>query len=402
MKGFFEMSAWQGIRQPLSLIPECGKCKLDLGCLSPRMPVSGAGRRKILIVAEAPGSTEDERNKQLVGESGYQLVRILHKLGVNMRKDCWLTNAIICRPPKNRDPNKNEIDYCRPNLTNTIERLKPDMIIPMGKFACQSLMALAWKDGEVEDMASWAGWKIPCQKLNTWICPTWHPSFLLRTKEPAVEMTITRHLREALEITGKPYPDGPPDYKKQIRVEMDPAKAAASIKTMMAFGRPMAIDIETSTLKPDGPFAEILCCAVSDGRTAIAFPWIGEVLDAVKIFLLSRVPKIVANLRFESRWFLKFLKVFPRHWQNDTLLMAHILNCIHGICSLKFQSFVLFGIPDYDSHIEPYKKSKKGSNGLNRMKELEPAVMMEYCAYDALFEAMVSKRQLSDFAGGVT
>lgn len=397
MKGFFSESIWNSQKQPLALLPECGRCGLYKTCITPFMPVSGKGRKRVLIIAEAPGENEDERGIQLIGNSGMKLVQLLHRIGVNMRKDCWLTNALICRPPKNAEPNNKQIDFCRPNLARTIEDLQPDVIIPLGKTAIRSLMTLAWKSGEVDDVASWAGWVIPCQQLNAWICPTYHPSFLLQSDiQATAEMFVTRHLKAAFALEGKPYPNGIPDYKPQCRIIYNDEEAAHEIRMMAIFNQPMAIDIETTTLKPDGPHAEILCCSVSDGKDSICYPWRGEAIEQTKRFLLSNVPKVVANLRFESRWFMKFLRVFPRQWLHDTLLGAHVLKCTHGITSLKFQAFVLFGIPDYDRLVEPYKKSKGGSNSPNRMKELAKldfGTMGLYCALDSLFEVMVAKRQ---------
>lgn len=394
-KGFFEPSVWQGQRQPLALVPECGSCGLDRGCLSPRMPVSGKGRRKVLIVAEAPDQNEDERGLQLIGNAGIALVQLLHKIGINMRKDCWITNAVICRPPQSRDPSKDEVAFCRPNLTNTIRELQPDVIIPLGHRAIQSVIPLAWKDGEVDDVARWAGWNIPSQKLNTWICPSYPPSVLLKSKEPVAHLVMTKHLTKAFALKGKPWPEGPPNYKQNINVVMNPHEAADYIAKMMSFGKPLAVDIETTTLKPDGPHAEILCCAVSDELGGIAYPWLEPAISMTKSLLLSDLPKDVANLRFEGRWFKRFLKVWTRNWRCDTLLSTHLLNCTHGICSAKFQAFVLFGVDDYDSHIEPFKKSKD-SNTPNRMKELEPRVMMEYCAYDALHESRIANKQMPE------
>ena len=62
------------------------------------MPVSGEGRKGVLIVAEAPGYNEDQQGVQLVGNAGQELTRLLFNIGVRMRRDCWLTNSVICRP----------------------------------------------------------------------------------------------------------------------------------------------------------------------------------------------------------------------------------------------------------------------------------------------------------------
>jgi uracil-DNA glycosylase family 4 len=399
--GFFSASTWQLQQAPLSLVPECGKCGLYKQCKTPYMKPTGAGRRKVLIVAEAPGETEDERGYQLCGNSGLKLVEVLHRIGVNMRKDCWLTNAMICRPTKweggrivNRNPTAQEVAYCRPNLTKTIEQLQPEIIIPLGKPAVQSIMPLIWKDGEVDDIGTWVRWQIPSVKLNSWVCPTYHPSYLLHEKNAAAELWVTKHLRAAFSLSGRPWPT-PPSWEDQIDVEMNVAAGAAKIRKLMATGKPLAFDYETTCLKPDGPHAEILCVSVSDGITSVAVPWHGPVLDAIRDLAVSDIPKVVANLRMEDRWTRKFLKVPVRNWMGgrDIVVGAHHKDCRHGICSLKFQAFVLLGTPDYDSHLAAYKESKD-SNSPNRLKEVEPRVLLKYCALDSLFEVLVAERQM--------
>lgn len=403
-QGFFSESVWLRNKEPLSLVPLCGKCGLDKQCNSPKMPVSGAGRRRILIVAEAPGENEDDKGIQLVGNAGNELIRILHKIGINMRKDCWLTNALICRPKdadgKNRKPTNHEIDYCRPNLARTIQEYQPDIIVPLGEPAVRSLIPLAWKEGEVDDITTWVGWQIPCHKLNTWICPTYHPSFLLRGDDdsrdpnPVKELLVTKHLRAMETLSGKPYPEGPPDYKSKVSICHDVDRAAATVATMMAFGRPLAFDYETTMLKPDSDAAAILCCSVSDGNTSVAFPWRGSVIEQMKIFFRSSVPKIAANIRFEDRWTRKKVGVIVRNWFWDTVLGAHWMDPRGGICSLKFQGFVQLGVEDYDSHIDPMKKGKGGGgNALNRMKEVDINDMLLYCGLDSLYEWIIAHKQ---------
>lgn len=95
MKGFFSKSELPQVK-PDSLVPKCGACGLLKGCHSPKMEPSGEGRRKILIVGEAPGETEDLKGLQFVGTSGKLLERALAKFEVDMRKDCWITNALAC------------------------------------------------------------------------------------------------------------------------------------------------------------------------------------------------------------------------------------------------------------------------------------------------------------------
>ncbi len=52
--GFFSTAELHKPKPPPA-VAQCGKCKLFQQCLSPKMPISGKGEKKILIVGEAPG-----------------------------------------------------------------------------------------------------------------------------------------------------------------------------------------------------------------------------------------------------------------------------------------------------------------------------------------------------------
>src|ERR1022692_2317444 len=99
--GFFNKTGVTSSKKPLALVPQCGSCGLYQTCLSPKMPVSGGGRRGILVVGESPGETEDRENTQFVGKTGNYLRSVLRDLDVNLDEDCWKTNSLICRPPGN-------------------------------------------------------------------------------------------------------------------------------------------------------------------------------------------------------------------------------------------------------------------------------------------------------------
>lgn len=398
MKGFFSKSEWAKQKVPLSLIPECGKCGIWESCKSPKMPVNGKGRKKVLIIGEAPGENEDNKGIPFCGEAGMLLMQMLANIGISMRTDCWITNALICRPHTentNRTPTALEVGYCRANLAKTLFALKPDVIIPLGKWAVTSLLPLVWKGkNESTEMGRWAGWTIPCERLNAWVCPTYHPSYLKRTKSPGLELITRRHLEAAFKLVGTRPWDEKNDWPSLIR-PVKPDDVPDYIGRFVKQGNPIAFDYETNMLKPDSPKAEILCCSVSDGVTTIAYPWSSDAIPATSWLLKSTVPKIAANLRFEERWTRRMLKHGVNNWLWDTLLGAHWLNCKHGICGLKFQAFVLLGTDDYDSHLDSLKESKN-SNTPNRLKEVELDTLLLYCGLDSLFEVLVANKQMEN------
>lgn len=398
MRGFFHGSRLYS-KQPPSSIMKCGACGLYKTCNSPKMPYSGKGQKRILIVAEAPGADEDERGIQLVGKAGQELQKHLRAVGVDMRRDCWLENAVICRPPKNRTPKTEEIDYCRPHLVETIEKLQPEVIVPLGAVAVQSVIRSFWKE-DVGPITKWVGWKIPCQRLNAWICPTYHPSFLLRSmrKEfgrdghPVLNRMFREHLKEASQLEGRPF-ESLPDYRKQIRIEVDVSRAASFLRRVLKEGGRIAFDYEATALKPED--GEIVCCSVCwEGKKTIAFPWQGEVIGVMGELLRSRLPKIGWNIKFEDRWTRKEFGHPVRNWIWDGMVATHAIDNRRGICSAKFQAFVNLGMDSYNDHIEKFLRAKKGARVNEILEEVELSDLLYYCGLDSLLEFQIAMKQM--------
>ncbi len=391
MKGFF--SSTPTLRQTLPLVAQCHLCKLDKECLSPKMGVNGKGERKILIVGEAPGENEDKRNLPFIGKTGKLLSETLAKFDVKMRRDCWIINSARCRPPKNALPEKS-IDFCRPNVINDIKELNPEVIILLGGAAVKSVLGWLFKP-EPGGITKWAGWRIPCQKINTWICPAWHPSYVSRGEknEQVIKLLWEKHLEEAVNLSGRPWKKVP-DWESQARIEMDVRKVPGWIDRLMESGKPLAWDIETDRLNPDHPDARIVCCSVSDGNVSVSYPWHGEAIEATKRFIVSNVPKFGFSIKYETKWARKLLKVTPRNWKWCGQLAAHVLDNRPGICSLEFQEFAVLGFPEHKSKIKPYLEGD-GSNDKNRIDELSlERQLLKYNSLDSLIEWKLADKQM--------
>lgn len=398
--GFFPESILLTSKLPPALVARCDKCRLYEQCLSPKMPVYGRGQRRILVLGEAPAQNEDQEGIPFIGNAGKFLREAFCRYGYDLERDCWVTNAVICCPHgvdgEWRNPTDTEIDYCRPNVLNAIERLNPHMVIPLGNAAIQSLLGAVWKS-DVGSITRWVGWQIPYQKGNYWICPNYHPSFCLRQKDKVTDLWFHRHLEASLTKEGRPW-EKVPDYRKQVMVVYDPKAAAYDIRQFIKQGKPVAVDIEADRLKPDGATTDIVCCAVSDGTASVAYPWHGEAIKATRELLKSGVPVIASNCKYESRFFIKFFGEQVKNWYWDTVLAAHTLDNRSGICGLKFQSFVLLGFESYSEHIEPFLKAD-GGNTSNRIREVELAQLLLYCGLDSLLEVMVARIQHKKLKG---
>jgi len=105
-----------------------------------RKLVFGAGNANadIMFVGEAPGAQEDETGLPFVGRAGQLLAKLLGEIGLE-RKDVFINNTLMCRPPGNRDPLPEEIEECKPYLLKRIELVEPKVICTLGNYATKLL-----------------------------------------------------------------------------------------------------------------------------------------------------------------------------------------------------------------------------------------------------------------------
>lgn len=388
MKGFFSSSKVQK-EKPVGLVAKCGACGLYKTCKSPKMGAYGDGAKGILVVGEAPGKTEDEEGRPFVGKAGSFLRGVLAEIDVDLDRDAWTTNALICRPPKNATPDLNQISYCRPNLLNVIRFYDPTVIVTLGRSALISVLSSYWKD-DVGPMDRWVGWRIPLE--NTWICPTYHPAFLLRMKNPLMDRLFTKDLTMAFGLSVRP----PKPKEPKIEILYDEKEICREVQGADDAGGWVAVDYETNCLKPEWPEARIVSCSISNGYRTISYPWIGEAVKATGRFLKSkRTKKISSNLKMEERWTLKTFGHGVTNWGWDTMLATHCLDNRPGICSLKFQSFVRLGVPTYNENIEPYLSSVRGSP-YNRIREIDMKDLLLYGGMDSFLEYRLAMKQRKD------
>lgn len=401
IQGFFKQNEIAETPK-LPTIPQCEACGLYKTCKSPKMEVTGSGRKEILIVAEAPGREEDRKGIQLVGNSGQELMKRLRKIGIDMRKDCWLTNAVICRPPENRTPTKEELTYCSPNLRETIEKLKPAVILTLGIPALKSMLLNIWDFNDSDTMTKWAGWRIPMREPNAWLCPTWHPAYFIRDekekKTKVASMFFNEHLEAACDLTDPPW-SRIPKYEDQVQTILSEEEAVKKIKWMTKRVKPIAFDYETNMLKPDSLDSRIWSCSICwNGERTIAYPWTNKTSEATKKLLLADHPKIGANIPFEQRWSrAEWGHGFRvRNWLIDVVNCQHVLDCRKGIISVKFQALVRLGQPQYNKSVEHYLRSEGGGNSKNRIDEIEIEDLLLYNGVDSIVEYLIALQQLNE------
>ena len=98
------------------------------------VPGVGPASAAIVIVGEAPGAKEDAAGVPFVGAAGKLLDTLLAEAGIP-RDAVFITNVVKARPPKNRDPKKDEVAHHWPWLERQLAIIEPQLLVPLGRHA---------------------------------------------------------------------------------------------------------------------------------------------------------------------------------------------------------------------------------------------------------------------------
>ena len=92
-----------------------------------------------MFVGEGPGENEDLQGEPFVGAAGKFLDEMLSIIDLG-RENCYITNIVKCRPPKNRDPMQTEQDACIGFLRAQTKLIQPKIIVCLGRIAAMRLI----------------------------------------------------------------------------------------------------------------------------------------------------------------------------------------------------------------------------------------------------------------------
>jgi len=171
------VAALKLIREDLG---DCTRCKLHKQ--GRKQIVFGVGnpRAELMFVGEGPGADEDAQGEPFVGRAGQLLNNMIKAMGLR-REDVHIANIVKCRPPGNRQPERDECDTCSPFLMRQIATVKPKALVALGATAAKNLLALNAPMSELR--GRWYDFK-PAGSDPSWpgarLAVTYHPAFLLR------------------------------------------------------------------------------------------------------------------------------------------------------------------------------------------------------------------------------
>lgn len=149
----------------------CKKCRLASGRTRVVFGV-GSPSANLFFIGEAPGYYEDKKGEPFVGAAGKLLDKTIKEILGLKREDIYITNVVKCRPPKNRNPQPDEIEACNPYLKKQIEIIEPEVICTLGNFATRTIL------NKSTGITKLRGKKYLMSE--TTVVPTYHPAAILR------------------------------------------------------------------------------------------------------------------------------------------------------------------------------------------------------------------------------
>jgi len=176
----------------------CQGCKL---AATRHHVVFGVGepQAKVVFIGEGPGENEDLQGEPFVGRGGQLLDRFLAAVDLDRSKNIYITNMVKCRPPKNRDPEPDEVAACAPFLQRQLALIQPKIVVCLGRVAACALMDKNFK--VTKEHGQWQ------QKDGVWMMGTFHPAALLRNpnNKPQCFEDMLSLQRKILEVCPETY-----------------------------------------------------------------------------------------------------------------------------------------------------------------------------------------------------
>lgn len=151
-------------------IHRCRACPLGGGCTQ-KVPGQGDIHAPLMLIGEGPGEQEDLQGLAFVGPAGQLLTKMLAAISLP-RERVYICNVVKCRPPRNRQPQPEEIKACMDHLRGQVALVKPRVILLLGATAVSAVLGPEYRITRCR--GQWF------EKKDVSILATYHPSALLR------------------------------------------------------------------------------------------------------------------------------------------------------------------------------------------------------------------------------
>ena len=169
---------WENLSEVASAVRGCTDCPLYQGRTN-AVPGDGNPSSEIMFVGEGPGYYEDVQGLPFVGQAGQLLNELLAEIGLK-REDVYITNVVKCRPPRNRDPQPDEIGECSKYLDRQIELIDPKVIVTLGRYSMDRFFP-GQRISRIHGEARRVGERV--------VVPMYHPAAALH--QPSLRRTLS-------------------------------------------------------------------------------------------------------------------------------------------------------------------------------------------------------------------
>ena len=171
-------------------IGDCKRCRL---CEARNKIVFGDGdaNAELVFIGEGPGHDEDVQGLPFVGRAGKLLTQMIEAMGLR-RDEVYICNIVKCRPPGNRQPERDEVATCSPFLDRQLAVIRPKVVVCLGSVAAQTLL------GTNKSISQFRGQWFDFRGSK--LLATYHPAFLLRT--PSAKSEVWKDLKKVMAELG--------------------------------------------------------------------------------------------------------------------------------------------------------------------------------------------------------
>lgn len=397
-----QLATAEHLSPPLARCQDCGL----LGC--PIVLGNGPKQADLVIVGEAPGREEVGVGRGFVGRSGQLLDRALSEVGLS-RKDIAFSNAVLCHPPENRTPDKDEIAACNERLIAEVLAYQPKVVLGLGATALSALTVTKGRAGAAT-ISSQRGimrpWLPPTwveeqqgkRKIKTvrvrqegeeqgvFLMPTWHPAYILRSP---TQYTIWVQDLHAVA-----------DYLRGDRQAiLSTAEVGYVIcSTLQALTRELSrfqstvISVDVETASDDSLLCVGLCDVPESGPVVIVpqeLLYVPEAKVLLSQFLSTHQP-MGHNLRFDTKSLWR--AGIACHVGEDTLLAHYSLvpgnapddghESVVTKRGLKVLAQQILGVDDWATSLKPYTRGGK-------WEDVPRAILFPYNAKDVAYTARI-------------
>lgn len=159
---------------------------------------------KIFFIGEAAGEKESIQGEPFVGRAGKELDKLLSTINLSL-DDVYIANILKYRPPKNRDPTKEEMLRHTPYLVKQIEIIQPKVIVTLGNYATKFVLNDFTPVGmqKIKGISTLHGTliEISTQTATFSVMPLYHPAAMLYN--PNLRVTLEEDMVKLGDYLGK-------------------------------------------------------------------------------------------------------------------------------------------------------------------------------------------------------